>query len=209
MQELERMISFYHTANLFFLILAFAFLGITVLLFFRFHIRQIFDMKTGRGERRSIRKMEELNAKTGKLREDPMMEFSAAPGAAAGQTGRIAADSRMTGQAAPIPAGSALTGQQEQLPAGAGDIPARETEQLLTGRDGSASREGAEPAGAASAQEAEQLLSGRNGSASREGAEQAADDRARLLAEEKPEPPGPFSVVKRLMWIGSDEIGGI
>lgn len=70
MQELEQMISIYHTAFIVCLILGILFLLITVFLFFKFDIRKIFDMKTGRGAKRSIQKMEEINARTGKLRQD-------------------------------------------------------------------------------------------------------------------------------------------
>lgn len=70
MQELERMISIYHIAFIVFLILTIVFLVTSVILFFRFNIRGIFDMRTGRGARRTIQKMEELNAQTGKLRQE-------------------------------------------------------------------------------------------------------------------------------------------
>lgn len=70
MQELERMINIYHTAFIVCLVLGIVFLLITVFLFFKFDIRKIFDMKTGRGARRTIQKMEEINARTGKLRQD-------------------------------------------------------------------------------------------------------------------------------------------
>lgn len=70
MQELERMISIYHTAFVVSLVLAILFFAVSVVLFFRFDIRKIFDMRTGRAEKRTIREMEELNAQTGKLRPD-------------------------------------------------------------------------------------------------------------------------------------------
>ena len=70
MQELERLINIYHMAFIVFLILAILFFIISVILFFRFNIRGIFDMRTGRGARKTIQKMEELNAQTGKLRQD-------------------------------------------------------------------------------------------------------------------------------------------
>lgn len=69
MQELERMINIYHIASIVFLVLTIVFLALTVFLFFKFDIRKIIDIKTGRGERRSIQKMEEINARTGKLRQ--------------------------------------------------------------------------------------------------------------------------------------------
>lgn len=70
MQELERMISIYHTAFIVCLVLAIVFLIISIILFIKFDIRKIFDMRTGRGAKRTIQKMEEINARTGKLRED-------------------------------------------------------------------------------------------------------------------------------------------
>lgn len=70
MQELERMIKIYHTAFIVFLILTILFLVVSVVLFFRFNIRGIFDMRTGRGARKTIQKMQEINAQTGKLRQD-------------------------------------------------------------------------------------------------------------------------------------------
>lgn len=70
MQELERMIKIYHTAFIVFLILTILFMVVSVVLFFRFNIRGIFDMRTGRGARKTIQKMQEINAQTGKLRQD-------------------------------------------------------------------------------------------------------------------------------------------
>lgn len=70
MQELEQIIKIYHTAFIIFLVLTIIFLGISVLLFFRFNIRNIYDLRTGRGAQKTIQKMEEINAQTGKLRQD-------------------------------------------------------------------------------------------------------------------------------------------
>lgn len=70
MQELEQLIKIYHAAFIAFLVLAVVFFVISVILFFKFNIRGIFDMKTGRGARKTIQKMKELNAQTGKLRQD-------------------------------------------------------------------------------------------------------------------------------------------
>lgn len=70
MQELERMISIYHTGFVVCLILAGLFFTLSVVLFFKFDIRRIIDMKTGRGAKKTIQKMEEINAKTGKLRQE-------------------------------------------------------------------------------------------------------------------------------------------
>lgn len=70
MRELERMIEIYHTGFIVCLILACVFFAAAAIMFFKFDIRRIIDMKTGRGARKSIQKMEEINAKTGKLRQD-------------------------------------------------------------------------------------------------------------------------------------------
>ena len=67
MQETEQLISLYHTAFIVFLILTIVFALISVLIFFQFRIKDVFDFKTGRGQKRTIRQMEEENAKTGKI----------------------------------------------------------------------------------------------------------------------------------------------
>lgn len=70
MQELEQLIKIYHAAFIAFLVLTVVFFVTSVILFFKFNIRGIFDMKTGRGAKKTIQKMKELNAQTGKLRQD-------------------------------------------------------------------------------------------------------------------------------------------
>lgn len=67
---MERMIEVYHAAYLVCLVLGLIFLALTVFLFFKFNIRRIIDMKTGRSEKRTIERMEQINAMTGKLRQD-------------------------------------------------------------------------------------------------------------------------------------------
>ena len=59
MQETEQLISLYHTAFIVFLILTIVFALISVLIFFQFRIKDVFDFKTGRGQKRTIRQMEE------------------------------------------------------------------------------------------------------------------------------------------------------
>lgn len=71
MEELQRAISLYNIGYWICLGFSIFFLVISILLFFRFDVRKIFDLRTGRGERKTIQKMEEMNAKTGKLREEP------------------------------------------------------------------------------------------------------------------------------------------
>lgn len=68
MQETEQIISLYHTGFMICLGLAVIFTILSIIFFFKFDIRKVFDFRTGRGERRIIRQMEEENAKTGKLR---------------------------------------------------------------------------------------------------------------------------------------------
>lgn len=70
MQELERMIKIYHTAFVICLVLGILFLLAAIFMFFKFDIKKIVDMRTGRGAKRTIQKMEEINARTGKLRQD-------------------------------------------------------------------------------------------------------------------------------------------
>ena len=63
-------INLYHTGFIVCLCLMILFIGISIILFFVFRIRDVFDFMTGRGQKRTIRMMEEANARTGKLRED-------------------------------------------------------------------------------------------------------------------------------------------
>ena len=65
MQGMEQAISLYHTGFLICLVLMILSLVVTVLLFFKFDIRKVFDFRPG---------LEEINAKTGKLRQQVMME---------------------------------------------------------------------------------------------------------------------------------------
>ncbi len=70
MQETEQLISLFHTGFIVCLILTLMFAALSVLIFFMFKIRQVFDFLTGRAEKRTIRQMEAENAQTGKLRQD-------------------------------------------------------------------------------------------------------------------------------------------
>lgn len=70
MQKLEQMINIYHTAFIIFLVLTILFLSLSIFLFFKLNIREIYDMRTGRGARRKIQEMEEINERTGKLRDE-------------------------------------------------------------------------------------------------------------------------------------------
>ena len=70
MQEAEQLISLYHTGFIVCLCLAVLSAVLSIVLFFVLDIRGVFDFMTGRAEKRTIRKMQEENAKTGKLREE-------------------------------------------------------------------------------------------------------------------------------------------
>lgn len=70
MRETEQLITLYHTGFLICLGLTILFVVLSIVFFFLFNIRNVFDYITGRGEKRSVRLMEEENAKTGKLRQD-------------------------------------------------------------------------------------------------------------------------------------------
>ena len=66
----DEFINLYHTGFIVCLCLMILFIGISIILFFVFRIRDVFDFMTGRGQKRTIRMMEEANARTGKLQED-------------------------------------------------------------------------------------------------------------------------------------------
>lgn len=76
MQGSEQLIAVYHAAFLIFLCLAVLFAAVSVFLFFKFRIRDVLDFITGRGEKRTIRQMEEENAKTGKLRQEEFVTMT-------------------------------------------------------------------------------------------------------------------------------------
>lgn len=68
--ETEQLIGLYHTGFIVCLILTILFVALSVLLFFKLRIRDVFNFMTGRAEKMTIRRMEEENAKTGKLRQE-------------------------------------------------------------------------------------------------------------------------------------------
>lgn len=70
MEETQQLISLFHTGFIICLVLTILFAALSIFLFFFLRIRNVFDNMTGRAERRTIRMMEEENAKTGKLRQD-------------------------------------------------------------------------------------------------------------------------------------------
>ncbi len=64
------LINIFGTAFIICLVLGIVSLAASILLFFKFDIRGIYDLRTGRGAKRIIEKMEEINAMTGKLRQE-------------------------------------------------------------------------------------------------------------------------------------------
>lgn len=70
MQGTEQMIVVYQAGFIACLCLAIVFAALTIFIFFKLKIRQVFDFLTGREQRRTIKQMEQENAKTGKLREN-------------------------------------------------------------------------------------------------------------------------------------------
>lgn len=72
MDKAQSMIQVYRTC--FYISMAITVLGLAnaVFLFFRFDIRTIFEIRTGRAAKRTIRRMEEANASTGRLRQEDM-----------------------------------------------------------------------------------------------------------------------------------------
>jgi len=68
MAETERLISLYQMGYTICIGVAILFFVLSVFLFFKFHIPQIFSTLTGIGVKKTIRKMEEINAKTGQLK---------------------------------------------------------------------------------------------------------------------------------------------
>ncbi|MCD8010489.1 MAG: hypothetical protein LUF34_06850 [Lachnospiraceae bacterium] len=64
MNNVEKLISQYHTGCLVCLGLAMVFLAVTVFLFFRFHVPTLFAARSGRIRKRSIREIEARNARS-------------------------------------------------------------------------------------------------------------------------------------------------
>lgn len=69
----ENMISLFHTGYLVCIGLAVFFLLLTIFLFFKFKIPALFSAKTGRAMRKTIKEIEENNARTGRLRNPQEM----------------------------------------------------------------------------------------------------------------------------------------
>lgn len=70
MQQSEQLINFFHVGFIICLCLAVIFAIVSIILFFQLRIREVFDFLTGRAQKRTVKQMEEENAKTGKLRQN-------------------------------------------------------------------------------------------------------------------------------------------
>ena len=71
MEQIQQQINFFHIMFVICLILALVCLGLSVFFFFKFKILNIFNIKTGRSVKKSVEKVNEMNAKTGQLRQMP------------------------------------------------------------------------------------------------------------------------------------------
>lgn len=76
MEEIQRTIEMWHIVYLTCLGLALICFVITVILFFKFKMKDVFNHVTGRGEKKTIAKMEEENALTGRLRNKAKKHYS-------------------------------------------------------------------------------------------------------------------------------------
>lgn len=65
----SRLLSIYHVGFYVCLVLAILFLLLSILMFFKFKIPQIYDLRTGRGAKKTVQKMQEINDATGRLRQ--------------------------------------------------------------------------------------------------------------------------------------------
>ena len=68
MQQIQQQINMFHILFYVCLGLCIVFLILSVIFFFKFDIRNIFNAKTGRSVRKTVQSMEEKNARTGSLR---------------------------------------------------------------------------------------------------------------------------------------------
>ena len=68
MQQIQQKIELFHSLSLMCMILFLVCLGLCIFFFFKFRIRDIFNVRTGRSMKRKVRQMEERNAQTGRFR---------------------------------------------------------------------------------------------------------------------------------------------
>lgn len=131
MQGSEQLIAIYHAGFIICMCLAGVFAALSIFFFFKFKIRQVFDFLTGRAQRRTVRQMEEENAKTGKLREDyysasTSSDLDQTQSGSISETGKAPTEKMMTG--------SSPTEKTGVHPAGASEGDA-ETTLLNSGSD--------------------------------------------------------------------------
>ncbi|MBQ6181467.1 MAG: hypothetical protein IJK31_07240 [Ruminococcus sp.] len=81
----EKLIGLYHNGFIICIAFAILFFIISVILFFVFHIKDIFDIKTGRAQKRKIDEMEKENALTGRL----ITPKNRRPGETSGFSGKL------------------------------------------------------------------------------------------------------------------------
>lgn len=68
MQQIQQKIDLFHNLSLLCLAVCLVCLGLCVFFFFKFKIKDIFNVRTGRSVKKKVRQMEERNAQTGRLR---------------------------------------------------------------------------------------------------------------------------------------------
>lgn len=74
MQEVQQQISLYHMLFYACLVSSVFWFLLSVVFFFKFDIPNIFDMRTGRSVKKTIQRMEEMNARTGQFCSVPGRE---------------------------------------------------------------------------------------------------------------------------------------
>lgn len=118
MAKAESLIKIYQICFYISLVVTILGLANAAFLFFRFDVRGIFEIRTGRAAKRTIRKMAEANAATGRLRPVEM-DFTTG-GLLTGETGGTATtplkptDNPATAPPAPNPPKPARTGRTGQ-----------------------------------------------------------------------------------------------
>lgn len=132
MDKAESLIRVYQVC--FYICLVVTVLGLAnaAFLFFRFNVRGIFEIRSGRAAKRTIRKMAEANAATGRLRPVEM-DFTTG-GLHSGETGNTATTPLQPADRPPAPAAPA--------PAPAPAAPARAVRTGKTGKTGKSGRTG-------------------------------------------------------------------
>lgn len=214
--DTEQLISLFHTGFIICLVLTILFAALSIFLFFFLRIRNVFDNMTGRAEKRTIRMMEEENAKTGKLRQDYF---------AANTSGSLY--TTPSGNIPPVvyaPAaeddGSAKTDQPHLYSEDLDKYPVK-PEQIYPPAEGSEETAllgaGDEATTLLNAGGEETTLLSQTASAGRYSPDGAPGETVLLTpqmeqeleaarAEEKPKFPGKFEIIKENIWIHTEEL---